>query len=227
MSVRVLGTIGALAAGIALSAQPPAAPPPAAPQGQTAPAAGRSNNLGSDANGNPLRLAFKTNHVSNYDESKVKPYQLPDPLVMMDGTPVRDARAWRARRAEILRLYETEIYGRIPANTPKVSWQVTETDPQAREGASIRKRIVGTIGDGPDAPKINLTLHTPVQAKGAVPIILLVNFGGGTPQPPATPPASAQPAATPPATAAAAGRGRGGPPSDPPVAAEILARGWG
>ncbi len=248
MSVRVLGTIGALTAGIALSAQQPAATPPAAPQGQAAPAAGRSNNLGSDANGNPLRLAFKTNHVSNYDESKVKPYTLPDPLVMVDGKPVRDARAWRARRAEILRMYETDIYGRIPANTPKVTWQVAETDPQAREGASIRKRIVGTIGEGADAPKINLTLHTPAQAKGAVPIILLVNFGGGTPQPPATPPAAAPaattpPAATPPATAAppaaagatpaagappaAAGRGRGGPPSDPPVAAEILARGWG
>ena len=168
------------------SAQQPAATPPAAPQGQAAPAAGRSNNLGSDANGNPLRLAFKTNHVSNYDESKVKPYTLPDPLVMVDGKPVRDARAWRARRAEILRMYETDIYGRIPANTPKVTWQVAETDPQAREGASIRKRIVGTIGEGADAPKINLTLHTPAQAKGAVPIILLVNFGGGTPQPPAT-----------------------------------------
>ena len=235
----VMGLTAAITAGMALGAQQPVGPPPAAPQGQTPPAGARSNNLGSDANGNPLRLAFKTNHVSNYDESKVKPYTLPDPLIMADGKPVRDARAWPARRAEILRLYESEIYGRIPANTPKVTWQVTETDPQAREGASIRKRIVGTIGEGADAPKINLTLHTPAQAKQPVPIILLVNFGGGTPQPPATPPAAAQPAATAPATAttpaapvsgapaAAAGRGRGGPPSDPPVAAEILARGWG
>ena len=29
-------------------------------------------NLGSDANGNPLRRAIKTGHVSNYDEAKVK-----------------------------------------------------------------------------------------------------------------------------------------------------------
>ena len=32
---------------------------------------GRSTNLGADANGNPLRLALKTGHVSNYDEAKV------------------------------------------------------------------------------------------------------------------------------------------------------------
>ena len=33
--------------------------------------------LGSDANGNPLRRALKTGHVSNYDEAKVPPYTLP------------------------------------------------------------------------------------------------------------------------------------------------------
>ena len=49
-------------------------------------------NLGSDANGNPLRRAIRTGHVSNYDESKVPPYTLPDPLVLSDGKPVRDAR---------------------------------------------------------------------------------------------------------------------------------------
>ena len=241
MKLRVvMGLTAAIAAGIALGAQQPAPQAPATPQGQTpapqgqTPAAGRSNNLGSDANGNPLRLAFKTNHVSNYDEAKVKPYPLPDPLVLASGAPVRDAKAWQTRRAEIRRLYQSEIYGRIPANAPRVRWAVTETDPQAREGASIRKRIVGTIGEGADAPTINVTLHTPSNAKQPVPVILLVNFGGGTPQPPASA-AAATPAAggNAPAAggaaapAAGAGRGRGGFPTDPPVAAEILARGWG
>ena len=40
----------------------------------------KSSNLGKDKDGNPLRLAFKTGHVSNYDESKVKPYTLPELL---------------------------------------------------------------------------------------------------------------------------------------------------
>jgi len=199
---------------LALWAQAPPAQVPTTPSVQTTPSTGRSTNLGSDPNGNPLRLALKTGHVSNYDETKVAPYTLPDPLVMADGKRVADARTWQTRRrAEILKLYETEIFGRIPATAPKVTWQVTETDPQAREGTALRKRIVGRIGDGADAPGINLTLYTPAGASRPVPVILLVNFGGGTPPPTA-------------AGARAGGRGPGFP-SDPPVAADIISRGWG
>src|SRR5438270_4888210 len=86
----------------------------------------------SDANGNPIRTATKTGHVSNYDEAKVGTYSLPDPLVMADGQPVRDADTWfKQRRPEILKLYETEIYGAVPANAPKVMWSVASTDPAA------------------------------------------------------------------------------------------------
>src|SRR5690242_8577182 len=82
----------------------------------------------SDANGNPIRLA-RTGHVSNYDETKVGSYTLPDPLVMSDGRPVRDAEMWlKERRPEILKLYEAEIYGRVPGNAPKVTWDVAATD---------------------------------------------------------------------------------------------------
>ena len=74
----------------------------AAPQ-QPAP----TTNLGTDANGNPRRLALKTGHVSNYDEARVGEYTLPDPLVLASGARVRDARTWqRTRRPEIIRLYE-------------------------------------------------------------------------------------------------------------------------
>ena len=85
----------------------------------------KSNNLGKDKDGNPLRLAFKTGHVSNYDESKVKPYTLPDPLVLAKGQPVKDADTWfKKRRPEILKLFQTEIFGRVPDNAPKVKWEV-------------------------------------------------------------------------------------------------------
>ena len=150
-------------------------------------------NLGSDANGNPLRRAIATGHVSNYDEAKVKPYTLPDPMVFADGTPVRTARDWTARRrGEILRMYESEIYGRVPAAAPRVTWVV-------KEDHGPRKSIVGTIGNAADAPRITVTLDLPQKAAGRVPVILLLSFGGGG----------------------------GAPVADPPVAADILARGWG
>jgi hypothetical protein len=205
-------SIAIVCVGLSVSGQQPA--PPAAPV-QQAPGQAPKTNLGNDANGNPLRLAIKTGHVSNYDEAKVGAYTLPDLLVDAKGRRVTDARGWRARRAEILATYEREIYGRVPETTPKVTWQVTETDPAAREGTAVRTRIVGTVGAMPraanaaaDGPRINVTLFTPAAAKGAVPIILLVNFGGGTPPPNAP-------------------QGRGTFPSDPPVAADIIAKGWG
>ena len=215
MTFRLLTAAAAAATlGIAASAQQrapaPATPPPAT--GQT-PAAGqgRSTNLGNDASGNPLRLALKTGHVSNYDEAKTGTYTLPDPLVAADRQPVSDAKAWRARRAEILRLYETNIYGRTPAKTPAVSWQVAETDPKARNGAAARKKIVGAVGSNAAAPRITVTLTTPANAIKPVPVILLVNFGGGPPAPPGT-----------------ATRGPGfNAHADPALADDILARGWG
>src|SRR5258708_24040850 len=89
-----------------------------------------TTNLGSDANGNPRRLAVKTGHISNYDETKVRPYTLPDPLVLSNGKPVRYAKTWQQeRRPEIVRMYEAEIFGRVPVTAPKVTWTVTETDP--------------------------------------------------------------------------------------------------
>ena len=207
-------TVTVLTLGVGLDtgvrAQQQTTPPVTTPPAPAASAPNPAINLGSDDNGNPLRRALKTGHVSNYDEAKVPPYTLPDPLVLANGTPVRDASTWRKqRRPEILRLYETEIYGRVPAAAPKVTWNVAEVDPAAREGAAIRKRVIGKIGSETNAPEIKLTVYTPAKVKRQVPMILLINFGGGT----ATPPAGAG--------------GRGSFPSDPPVAAEILDRGWG
>ena len=45
-----------------------------------------------------------------YDESKVAPYELPDPLVCLDGTKVTDSKAWlKKRRPEVLSLFEDEV----------------------------------------------------------------------------------------------------------------------
>jgi hypothetical protein len=226
---RILLTLtSALLAAVVVTGQTPApagggragGAAPAAPQAPPDPTV-----VGRTPEGFTLRLARKTNHISNYHEASVPAYTLPDPLVMFDGRPVRTAADWKVRRAEIVKTYEEEIYGRVPANAPKVRWEVVSTDTTAREGAILR-RVVGTIGTAANAPTINLNVYTPAGVSRPVPVILLVNFGGG-PARGAGPGAgrSAGPAGRA-GQAGAAGRGNALP-GEPPVAADILARGWG
>jgi hypothetical protein len=150
-----------------------------------------------DPGGNPVRLARATGHVSNYDEAKVPAYTLPDPLVMTDGTRVTTAEQWFSqRRPEILKLYQNEVYGRIPASAPKVTWEVTETDTAARDGKAIVKRVSGRMGDKPDAPRMNLTVNLPTSASASapVPLLLSITFGfrpGGAGAAPKRPPGPA------------------------------------
>ena len=68
----------------------PAAGPPAAPVA-AAPATSRVARARTDAHGNAIRVATRTGHVSNYDEAKVGAYTLPDPLILANGQPVKDA----------------------------------------------------------------------------------------------------------------------------------------
>jgi hypothetical protein len=124
---------------------------------------------------------------SNYDEAKANPCPLPDALVMKDGTRVNDARTWwEKRRPEILNDFLTEIYGRIPEHTPKVTWEVTHTDASAAHGTAVRKTIVGHIGDSKGlttAPVIRVTLYTPKRATGPVPVMVVANSGYAAPAP--------------------------------------------
>jgi hypothetical protein len=139
-----------------------------------------------DANGNPLRRA-PTGHVSNYDEAKVGSYTLPDPLVLADGKPVRDAKTWfKARRPELLKLYDTEIYGAIPANAPTATAKVIETDTNALDGLAIHKDVAIQFGKGTNAVVAHLHIYLPANATKPVPLLLHMVFFSNPPFPDST-----------------------------------------
>lgn len=136
-----------------------------------------------DANGNPIRRA-RTGHISNYDESNVGNYTLPELLALQNGKPVRDAKTWlKKRRPEILRLYQTEIYGRVPKRAPRVRFHVAETDTNALNGTAVLKEIVGQLGPGPDAPTVHVHLYLPPNLSRPVPVLLHLVFFGAPPPP--------------------------------------------
>jgi hypothetical protein len=113
----------------------------------------------------------------NSDEAKVPAYTLPDPLRFADGSPVRTARDWPKRRAELVRLFETNVYGFAPAAPKGMRFVVTEQGP-AFGGTAIRKQITIYLTGAERGPQMQLLLYLPVHAKGRVPVFLGPNFHG-------------------------------------------------
>jgi hypothetical protein len=118
----------------------------------------------------------------NYDESKANPYKsLPDPLVLNDGKRITSASAWWSeRRPQIVEFFDREVYGRVPANTPKVSWKVVSTT-RGTDGAipTTTKKLVGHVDNSAYpaiAVNIEVSLTTPANARGKVPVILEFSF---------------------------------------------------
>lgn len=120
------------------------------------------------------------------EESQVAPYTVPDPLVMADGAPVRDAATWRARRRpELLRQFESLVYGRTPeqpllvvASNPRVERNIgTKGSDPAVPGAA-RTEVTLHLSRAGREVAINLLLYTPAIARGPVPVVVGLNFNG-------------------------------------------------
>ena len=106
----------------------------------------------------------------NYEESKVPKYKLPDPLVCLDGSKVKDADTWRTkRRPEVLRLFEEEVYGRSPGKPKAIRFEEVEKGEDALGGKATRKQIVIHLGKGEKSLAVNLLLYLPKKTKDPVP----------------------------------------------------------
>ncbi|MBM3859082.1 MAG: hypothetical protein FJ395_05465 [Verrucomicrobia bacterium] len=123
-----------------------------------------------------LSIAAQSPPRSMTDESKVPAYTLPDPLVMCDGTKVTTAGQWqRQRRAEILELYRTHVFGRAPKIPPLKSILVS-SDKQALGGKATRKLYRLSTANG--AWGMDLLVYLPNHITRPVPMFLSMNFPG-------------------------------------------------
>jgi len=121
-----------------------------------------------------VALAAKQQPGFNYDESRVEPYTLPDPLAYKDAR-IKSALMWPARRAEILELFRTNVYGRSPGKPEHVAFSVVEANPTAMDGAATLRRVAITSRQGPRTHRFELTLFLPNKRSGAAPVFLLIN----------------------------------------------------
>ncbi len=117
--------------------------------------------------------------VANYDEAKVPLYELPNPLVFADGSPVKTAADWtNRRRGEVLKLFQDHVYGRSPGKPEGMKFQIAESSRNALGGKAIRKQVTVLFNGQEDGPKMSILLYLPADAKKPSPMFLGLNFAG-------------------------------------------------
>src|SRR3569833_1697542 len=123
----------------------------------------------------------KAPNGANYDEQSANPYpNLPDVLKMNDGREVTNAEMWwQKRRPEIVEDLEREVYGRIPASTPKVTWTVAVSEREFVGFTPVAARkLIGHL-DNAAYPLIdvNISMVVVTPANATKPVPLLMMFG--------------------------------------------------
>src|SRR6185295_14051090 len=109
-------------------------------------------------------------NAANYDEAKGNLYpELPAVLKFDNGKPVKNARDWKKRRAEIVEHFDQEVYGRMPTHVPGVTWSVTESKEDVVGGRPVLfRKLVGHV-DNSAYPLIDVNIEaeltTPKDAK--------------------------------------------------------------
>lgn len=129
----------------------------------------------------------------NYDEAKVAPYTLEDPLTFADGRKLKDPSEWPARRAEIVRIFEREMFGRTPPPPEAVVTELFE-EGVTLDGLGIRRQYHMWFRKDKTGPRVDWILFLPNRITGLAsrrekgrlvcenaekcPVILFLNYRG-------------------------------------------------
>jgi len=102
---------------------------------------------------------------------------LPDPLRFADGRTVTSPALWRERRAEILSLFEREMYGTMP---PRPEAMVAELRDErvTMSGFAVRRLVRQYFKADKSGPYVDWLVLRPRHAHGRTPVILFLNSIG-------------------------------------------------
>lgn len=111
----------------------------------------------------------------NYYEDKVPVYTLPDPLINTDGKKVLHPGEWlKIRRPEILALFESQVFGKVPNTRYHKEFKVVKEDKNAMNGAATLKLVDITISANNKLLTIRMGLFIPNNVTKPVPAFLLI-----------------------------------------------------
>ena len=115
----------------------------------------------------------------NYDEAKIPPYTLPDPLQLSNSKRIATAREWtQHQRPAMLQLFADNVYGKMPGKPTGLHFAVKNIDSFAFGGKAIRKQITIFFTTASAEPSMDVLLYLPKFAKGRAPVFIGLNFYG-------------------------------------------------
>ncbi|MCG2459800.1 acetylxylan esterase [Flavobacteriaceae bacterium F89] len=116
--------------------------------------------------------------MTNYDESKVPTFKLPDALTTFDGDKIGTAQEWNEiRRPELYSFFETQVYGKVPEKLDISGTKVLERSGNALNGKATRRQVQLTFNHKGQILSFVILLYLPKNVDKA-PIFLGYNFFG-------------------------------------------------
>ena len=108
---------------------------------------------------------------------------LPDPLLIKDGSRVKNSSQWQQqRRSEVLELFRENVYGRRPVQRPEgLKFTLLSKDEEAMGGKAVHRQVEISFSGGKEGErkgKISVTIFHPRGTSKAVPGYLLICHRG-------------------------------------------------
>ncbi|MEJ1237687.1 acetylxylan esterase [Chryseolinea sp. T2] len=119
-------------------------------------------------------------NAANRFEDKVNAYSLPDPLQAKSGKKVKSAPEWwNVRRPEIVADFDHEVYGKLPANIPGVTWETVYVRDTVVGNMPIHEKLLKGVVDNSSYPsvKVEIELLVATPSKSTQPVPVVIEFG--------------------------------------------------
>ncbi|WP_164101591.1 glucuronyl esterase domain-containing protein [Candidatus Laterigemmans baculatus] len=118
----------------------------------------------------------------NYRESEVPDYELPDVFGPL-GKPA-NAAGWPERRAAILELFRSHVYGHRPTIDAEISYERAEPPVDPTRGQARGQRVFCVVTKGDRTFKFPFYLYVPATATADKPVPLIIFINNRTPTDP-------------------------------------------
>ena len=114
-----------------------------------------------------------------YSERQVPFYELPDPLVTVEGKKVTTPEEWtNLRRPQIMAMFASTIYGRVPQPDDPVqqTFEVLSVDPHFLDGRCTRKLLLAHFKNRRGSIDMHIAVFTPNGLGKPAPVLLRMGF---------------------------------------------------